>query len=255
MICQAVSHPIDLLTGTREDAYAFTHGLMYLGDSAIHSSDWPRPARDVCAEAESIVGRCLDQQDYDLTAEALLAWPLTGTPWSAGASFGFRVLAEVEDRAGFLPSSIVKQPRLRLLKGDEHTDYLLATTYHTVYVMGLVCSMALQPGKAPPKAIPIRTAVSGAADKLVPFLRPGQTRPHWMGEFEQLSGGERDAIAPLLLSIALRRCVEAHQFASVHRLLSISHAIGISNIPAASQAAELLARMNILTEVQADRSK
>jgi hypothetical protein len=254
MDVEVLRNPTDLLTGGREDAYAFTHALMYLGDFAIRPTPWPRPANEICAEAEGILGRCLDQQDYDLSAEVLLAWPQTGMPWSAGATFGFRVLTAVEDRAGFLPSSTVKLERLRALRGEEHTDYLLAATYHTAYVMGLVCSMALQPGKAPPRDMPVGSATHGAADRLIPFLRPGDSPPHWIAEFKRLDGAERDALAPLLLSIALRRCVEAHQFASIRELLAIAQASGISDAPAASQAAELIGRLGTLTEVLDQRS-
>jgi hypothetical protein len=246
-------HPTDLLTGSREDAYAFTHALMYVGDFGISPASWPRPAEELCAEAEGALGRCLDEQDYDLGAEVLLAWPQTGLAWSAVATFGFRVLATVEDRAGFLPSSTIRVERLRALKGDEHTDYLLAATYHTTFVMGLLCSMALQPGKAPPAAIPVGSAVRGAADQLAPFLRSGGRAPHWVAEFERLGAAERDALAPLLLSIAVRRCVEARQFASVHQLLAVSHELGLSDTPSASQTAELLGRLRMVTEALKSR--
>lgn len=246
-------NPIDLLTGSREDVYSFSHALMYVGDFGIHPAPWPRPASDLIAEAEAALARCLDEQDYDLGGEVLMAWPLTDSVWSAAATFGFRVLAAVEGEAGFLPSYTFNLERLRALEGDEHTDYLLATTYHTTYVMGLLCSMALQPGKAPPSFIPLGDAVVGAADRIAPFLRPGEHAPHWVSEFEKLSEAEQDALAPLLYSIAVRRCVEARQFASIHELLAICHQLGLSDTPSASQAAELLGRLATMTDALESR--
>jgi hypothetical protein len=242
-------HPIDLLSGTREDVYAFSHAVMYVGDFGIRPTPWPRPTSELCAEAEGALGWCLDQQDYDLAAEVLLAWPQTGSTWSAAAAFGFRILAIVEDRAGFLPSHTVRLDRLRSLEGVDHTDYLLASTYHTAYVMGLLCAMALQPGKAPPASIPVGNEVRGAADQIAPFLGSSGQAPHWAAEFERLGDAEQDALAPLLFSIAVRRCVESRQFASVHELLAICHRLGLSDTPSASQTAELLERIALLAEL------
>ena len=250
----ALMHPIDLLCGSREDVYAFSHAVIYVGDFGIRPTIWPRPPAELCAEAEGALGRCLDEQDYDLAAEVLLTWPTTESAWSAAATFGFRVLAAVEDKAGFLPSHAVQLARLSSLEGDDHTDYLLATNYHTVYVMGLLCSMALQPGKAPPASIPVGNHIRGAADQIARFLRTGdRASPHWVTEFEQLSDVERDALAPLLFSIAVRRCVQARQFASVHELLAICHKLGLSDTPSASQTAELLGRLATVTAVLDDR--
>jgi Domain of unknown function (DUF6895) len=242
-------HPIDLLTGTRDDVYAFSHAVMYVGDFGIRPTRFPRPAAELCAEAEGALAWCLDSHDYDLAAEVLLAWPATGMAWSAAATFGFHVLAAVEDSAGFLPSYTVRLDRLTSLEGDDHTNHLLATTYHTAFVMGLLCSMALQRGKEPPASIPVRGAVPGAADQIVPFLASGERVPHWATEFELRSAVERDALAPLLFSIAVRRCVEARQFTSVRELLAICHRLGFSDTPMASQTAELLGRLGALTEV------
>jgi hypothetical protein len=86
-------------------------------------------------------------KDYDLGGEVLLAWPLTGKTWSPAATFGLQVLTQVEDKAGFLPSPGTRLDRLNTLQGDERTDYLLATAYHTAYVMGLLSAAALTNGK------------------------------------------------------------------------------------------------------------
>src|SRR6266566_4615138 len=129
----ALNLPMDLLNGSREDVYAFTHSLMYVSDRNIRPRRLPRQRTAILAEAEAALARCLDEQDYDLGGEVLLAWPLTGKSWSPTATFGFRVLARVEDVVGFLPSPATRMQRLNNLRGDERAGYLLATAYHTAY--------------------------------------------------------------------------------------------------------------------------
>jgi hypothetical protein len=239
----ALRQPLDLLSSSRDDIYAFTHALMYLRDFNIHPRGLPRRRALILAEAESLLARCLDEQDYDLGAEVLLAWPLTGKSWSATAAFGFRTLAHVEDRAGFLPAPITRLQRLSELEGDSRTKYLLATAYHTAYVMGLLCATALQHGRMPPAEIPIGTSAPGSASLILQLLDSDGRRVHWQDEFDQLSSAQQDAISGFLLSIALRRKVRKREFGAVYKLLEVGHALGLADMPVSIQGAELLERV------------
>jgi hypothetical protein len=96
----ALGNAIDLLNGTREDAYAHTHTLMYYTDFGRWRRPLPRPAEDFLGESAAVLARALVVEDYDLAAEALMAWPLTSSPWSPSAAFGFRVVASLEDKMG-----------------------------------------------------------------------------------------------------------------------------------------------------------
>ncbi len=243
--------PMDLFGGSREDVYAFAHSLMYLTDLGIRECPLPRHPGEVLAEAEAAVARCLDEQDYDLGGEVLMAWPLTRAPWTAAATFGFRVLARVEDEAGLLPAPGTRLERLQALEADERTDYLLATGYHTAYVMGLLCAFSLQPGPAPPVAIPPAGGERGAADELLAFLDIGEREPHWRAEFRRLDAVERDALAGLVFAVAVRRHIGRRDFGAVRRVLEICHRRGLSDSPAASQTAELLERLALLAETVA----
>ena len=180
-----------LLGGSRQDLYAFTHSLIYVTDLNIRPWRLPRQRNMILADAEAALARCLDDQDYDLAGELLLAWPLTGRSWGASAAFGFRVLAHVEDRAGFLPSTSTRLERANLLQGDDRAKYLLATAYHTAYVMGLLCAVTLQPHRAPPKAIKGTNASPGVSQMFLDKLDKDPQRPHWREEFDQLSQPER----------------------------------------------------------------
>jgi Domain of unknown function (DUF6895) len=238
-----LGRPMDLLSGSQDDVYAFTHALIYVTDFNLKPRPLPRSASEILAEAEAALGRCLDEEDYDLGGEVLLAWPLARRRWSAAAAFGFRVLAAVEDQAGFLPSSGTRLERLNELSGDERAEYLLATAYHTAYVMGLVCAGALKLGKAPPARIPTNGRTTGSAGPILQFIDADGKSPHWRQEFEQLASPERDALAGLLLAIALRRQVSRRDFAGLRELLAVGSRLDLVDCPAASQAAQLLERV------------
>jgi hypothetical protein len=243
-----LNFPMDLLDGSRDDVYAFTHALMYATDFNISPRRLPRPRSEILAEAEAALARCIDEEDYDLGGEVLLAWPLTGKSWSAAAALGFRILTRVEDEAGFLPAPITRLQRLNALEGDRRTDYLFATAYHTIYVMGLLCAAALQTGRTPPSKIPAGTAARGSSTPILHMLDADGQRPHWRAEFDQLTNAERDALAGFLMNIALRRKTRQRDFGAVARLLREGHAMGLTDTPAASQAAEMLERIAIFAE-------
>ena len=61
-----LAHPLDALASTSDDAYAFTHALMYAGDLGSRVPRLPRGQATIEADAEAALGRCLDDQDFDL---------------------------------------------------------------------------------------------------------------------------------------------------------------------------------------------
>ena len=169
--------------------------------------------------------------------------PLTGKTWSPAAAFGFAVLARVEDEAGFLPGPGTRLDRLAKLQGSERTDYVLATAYHTAYVMGLLCAVALQPGRTPPSKFGAYRRAHGSARVILEYLAADDRRPHWCDDLDRLGDRCSDAVAGLLLSIALRRKVGQRDFRAVHELLKCGYTLGLVDTPASSQAAELLDRL------------
>jgi hypothetical protein len=240
-----LNHPIDIYGGTRDDVYAFTHAVMYVADFNIHPQSFPRPPAVLLAEAEAALARALDEEDYDIGGELILAWPLTGTTWSAAAAFGFHVLADVEDQVGFLPAAATQLHRLNALQGEARGEYLSATAYHTAYVMGLLCAAALGDDHAPPRRLPTRDGATGSAAAVTEFLNDGSRRRHWQDLFDRLSPDQRDAASGMLLMIGLHRRIAAHDFEAVAALLGIAVTLGIADTPAASQAAELLDRLSL----------
>ena len=247
VMASALAQSINVLNGAKEDIYAFTHAIMYLTDFNVSPRPLPRAKHMIHADAEAALACCLDDQDYDLGGEVLLTWPLISRSWSPAAVFGFRVLARVEDQVGFLPSPGTRLDRLSSYKGDQHTDYLLATAYHTVYVMGLLCAAALQKGRTPPAKIPTRRRKANSAKMILQFLDTDEPIKHWRETFNQLNSWEQDAIAGLILTIGLRQKIKSRDFNGLHKLLATGYQCGLADNPAASQAAELLERLATLS--------
>lgn len=236
-----LGRPIDVFAATRDDIYAFTHAVMYLSDLGERQARLPRSRRRILDDAEIALAWCLDQQDYDLGGEVLLAWPYLGAPWSASASFAFRVLARVEDAVGFLPAPLTRMDRYNALGPEERPRYAMATVYHTAYVMGLLCSAALRHGNRPLRAIPAARGASRAAPLLAVIDGHGD-RPHWRDDIAELNARAQDRLSPMLLAIALRRAVTAHRPEQLRDLLLYGLENGIVDSPATRQAAEMLTR-------------
>lgn len=239
----ALNQPIDLLHGTRDDMYAFTHALMYVSGFNVSSWPMPRSRKTILSEAEGMLVRCLEEQDYDLAGEVLLAWPLTGESWSAIAVFALGILARVEDEAGFLPSPATRVDTMERLSGENRKKYLFATAYHTAYVMGLLCAAALQPNRTPPQQISTVLAVPGSAAVILRFLDDGVSGQYWFNQFIQLNAAEQDALTGLLLDMALMTNIRRQNYQAVYQLITIADGLGIADTAILTQAAELLDRL------------
>jgi hypothetical protein len=237
---------LDALGSTRGDVYALTHALMYATDLGTRRPRLPRPIATIIADAEAALAWALDEQDYDLGGEVLLAWPMMGRRWSAPAAFGFLVLVRVEDEAGFLPTPMTRVDRYLALTGDERTRYVLATAYHTVYVMGLLCAASLLPGSAPPDRIPGGRAPRGSGGELLALLDDTGPARHWRSVFSDLDAREKEAVAPVLLTLALRRAFTRRDLRALHATLQIGARHDLIDAPAPRQAAELLRRALLL---------
>jgi len=233
--------PLDILGGFRDEAYAFTHLVMYCTDFGFRPAFLPRPRAVVLQEAASLLAKYLDREDYDLAGEVIMAWPLTGAPWSPAAAFGFRVLTGVEDHAGVLPGGTTRPDRLHQLEGREKTRYALGTAYHTGYVMGFLCAASLREGRAPPARIAGPRFDEGFLDHVIATLDRDQG--HWQPELRALNEAERNALCPLLLDLAIVQRCRKHDYGAVRELLARAHQHGLSRSPLCGQSAELLERL------------
>jgi hypothetical protein len=211
----AFACPLDVLSANREDAYAFTHQLFYLTDFGRRPGIEPgRPFEELAADVDALVLRYLDAEDYDLVGELLMTWPELGLPWSASATFAFRVLARVEDEVGVLPCGNVDVERFNLLTGVERTRYAQATGYHTAFVMGFLCAVALRTGLRPPLTIAAPTWT--ATSRWMP-VEPDQG--HWFGDLLASTRAEQQALTPALADLALIQALRHNDYPRLGALL------------------------------------
>lgn len=243
--------PLDILGGRREDVYAFTHLLFYATDFGHQASCLPRSRSWVLGQAQALLARFLDEEDYDLAAELLLAWPLTGARWSATAAFALRVLAGVEDEAGILPCGNVDLERLAQLQGPERARYALATSYHTALVMGLLCACTLRAPHAPPAQVSGRRFSGSLLDALRPHLSADQG--HWQQHFEALAPAEQQVLWPLLLDIAIVQKARHSDYAALAALLALAHRAGYGSAPLVTQGLERMQRLAACARLIAKR--
>jgi hypothetical protein len=236
-----LNHPVDLLWGSREDAYAHTHAFMYFTNFGYWGRSLPRPRSQILGESAGVLARSLLLEDYDLAAEVLMAWPFTSAPWTPAATFGFRVLADFEDRVGFLPAGNGIPEKFDRLAGSERTKYALAASYHTAFVMGILCALALRPENAPPYEITGSLVPAELIDELLGMIPIAETP--WQHTFRRLQPAERRTLGPFLLDMALLSKGRSHDFAAVGSLLSTAVGHGLANTALCAQAAELLQRI------------
>jgi len=240
----ALGNPIDLLNGTREDAYAHTHAPMYATNFGDWDLKWPRPRDEFLDEAGSVLARALVVEDYDLAAEALMAWPLLSSTWSPGAAFGFRVAASLEDKVGFLPAGRSGPRQIQRLNGHDKTRCALATAYHTAYVMGMLCAVSLKDDMASPFEIAGTAYPMDLVEKL--YAAIPRTGAHWEGVFQSLDACEQAALAPFLLDVALMQSSRSGDAARMVHLLQTAVRHGMADTTLCSQAAEYLSRLGAL---------
>ena len=233
---------LDLLWGSREDAYAYTHTFMYMTDFGHQLRPLPRARSQVLEESTGLLARSFLVEDFDLAAEVLMIWPLTAAAWTPAATFGLRVLAELEDRVGFLPAGNGTPEKFGRLEGSERTKYALAASYHTAYVMGMLCALSLRPGRAPPSKIVGPLAPATLVEELLGMI-PAADTP-WQLTFRKLDAGEQRALAPFLLDIALLASVRSHDFSGAAGLLGMAAKHGIADTLVCAQSAELLRRIS-----------
>lgn len=233
----ALGRGVDVLSGSRDDVYALTHALLYATDLGAHDAPLERPAEAVLGEVRSLLAGALDDDDFDLAGELLLAWPLLGARWDTTGSFAFALLAEIEDRVGLLPSLAIDARGLADQPPPARAAYTAATTYHTAFVMGLLCAVMLRRDSRPP------VATGGPDDRIAtapePDLLPGVGTRQW----------QRSAKTPprtLVVDVALRRAVRRLDLGGVRRLLISALDSGSATTTLASEAARLLRRMAAL---------
>lgn len=237
-----LGRPLDALAASRLDLYAFTHSVMYASDFGMRPIPPIRSLIAIASDADAALAYSLDANDFDLTAELLLTWPMLGLPWSPAATFAFGILADTEDARGFLPGSTFDVRRYSELTADARLRFVGATCYHTMYVMGFLCAAALRQGRSPRISVPFarRSRRSGAA--LLRFMSAEGQNSCWTEPITVMEPGQQDSLAPLLLTMHLRRARAQGNLRMIRELLEVAVAYDLPASGATSQAAALLMR-------------
>ena len=238
-----LNHPLDLIWGTREDAYAHTHTFMYFTNFGYSRRELPRPRSEVLAESGVLLARSLLLGDFDLAGEVLMAWPLTGEPWSPAATFGFRVLAELEDRVGFLPAKNGTPAKFEQLEAEERTRYALASSYHTAYVMGMLCALALRTEDTPPIEFTGSSVPRRIIDEMLGVI--GDDAAPWRVTFDRMSQDEQGRLGSVVMDMALLSAGRRNDYATAATLLERAAQYGLACSPLCSQTADLLHRVAV----------
>jgi len=238
---------MDALGSSRFDIYAFTHAVMYASDLGQREIRLSRNRDDIAADAEAALGYSLDTNDFDLTAELLMTWPMLRLQWSSAATFAFTIITGLEDRVGFLPGLKCDLADYQSLDRDKRAQFAIATSYHTSLVMGCLCSVALREGCTPPATVPcIRHSRRAGAAMLRLAATEGSSSSCWSAPFAALSSAQQDSLASLVLAIALRRARTEGNLRSVHEALELALTHDLIDGPAPLQAAALLRRTQAL---------
>ncbi len=221
----ALERPLDVLTVSREDAYALTHMLFYVSDFARSPSIYLRrsPAA-VLDDVRALVARYVRLEDYDLSGELLMAWPELGADWDPVARFCFRVLAEVENQVGMLPCGNLDPRRLAAMSLPESGRYTRATAYHTAFVMGFCCAAALR-GGSPPLPVPASDRTELVWPQLYEMV--GTHRGHWQPMFDTLTGPEKESLTPMLADMATIDSMEGRDYRRADVVLGLASRGGV----------------------------
>jgi len=237
---------LDVLGAARMDVYSFTHAIIYASDFGGRRFRAPRSLADIGADADAALALSFDIDDLDVTAELLMTWPMLAIDWSPAAAFGFALVAAIDDRFAFLPGPTFVEHEYHQLAGPARDAYVRNTSYHTTYVMGMLCAACLRHGRRPPRHVVSHTSV--LHDAIRALLADQGRRARWRERFDCLSPHEQGTLAPLILTLALRRMKDGGDLAGIRRVLDVALAHGVARGPAIEQAAALVRRTVLMSE-------
>jgi hypothetical protein len=228
----------DHLSGTTEDAYAFTHAVLYATDHGRQSVPLPRTPEQIEADADAILAVALDAGNHDVAAEILWTWPMLPIPWSPLAAEAWGFLADVAAQ-GLLPGPGFDPSIHNRLPAAERDAYVLQTSYHTTLVHGmLIAAVAARAQPSPALSMPIFPT---ECDLLADLTPPLTVSRDWWCHVDGLSVARRRAFGPAFVTMALRRAVVAADIPGLARVAREAAQRGIPETPAQRQARRLLA--------------
>jgi hypothetical protein len=248
-----LGRPMDVLGCTRFDVYSFTHAIMFSTDFGGRRTNLPRTSSAIATDADAALALSLDIDDLDVTAELSMTWPMLALRWSAPAIFAFGIMTKVHTRLGFLPGPTFEPNSYASSTGNEQSRHVFATCYHTTYVMGMLCAACLREGCSPPQAVPA-AGTPGSGPAVARLLDSTAEHSSWRTAFNALSPRQQDSLAPLILTIVLRRAKDRGDLAGLRACLDLALRHRLVEGPSVRQAVALLRRSGLLSTILEKRS-
>jgi len=226
---------VDLLEGSTEDAYAFTHALPYATDFGRIPLPENIDGRYLISIADAIAVKALDEDDLDVLAEVLMAPAILRLPWTPTLAFAWNVLDRVWNEFGFIPGPGVPPPMANENRAQT-VRRVLGTTYHTCFAAGLCCATMIACNHAPPYGIRDGTPGNMSA--------PDGKGAMWKVKWNESPGEVQQSLTFLRLAFSLRRAIEAMDFVSIRNLVVEAARQRLLEHPLFAQALELLERVS-----------
>ncbi|RLV50007.1 hypothetical protein D9V37_09055 [Nocardioides mangrovicus] len=200
-----LGRPVDALATTTEDLYALTRAALMATDVGHRATSHTIRV----AQAEAALALALDADDLALVAEVLWLWPLLDLPWSAPADFALGLVdAQAPPATG----------------GPAH-----AAAFSTGVLNALLATARL------------RRAVRRDGERVLALPAPVHG-PRWATAYRALPLRQRSALAPLVLTIVVRRAHQAHDVAAMRTAVKVALRHGLLDAPAASHTAAVVRR-------------
>jgi hypothetical protein len=237
----SLGRPVDVLRCSTQDVYDLTHAVMHGCDLGSWALPLPRPSDELTRDLDALLGLALDADNFDLTAELLWSWPMLRLPWTPTARFAFGVITQARRRHGFLPGPGFDPRRHSALGPAPAADYVLRTSYHANLVFGILCAAVLV---APPGQPPVATAdhkIAGSGARMLDLVDT-HPRRRWRDAALTLREDDADELAPMFLTVALRRFSDRADLSGIGTALELAVELDLADGQAVFQATKLLRR-------------
>ena len=179
---------VDLVFGERDELRALARGVMYATDFGRRA---PRTIRSeyVAAMVESALAAALDDNDFVLACELLLAWPLLHVAWTPTAIVAFMLLSRI------------------------------AADGELSYGMGTLCAGILRAKRYPFTLPPVLGGSAERADALLELAQREEHHPRWLECVASLTTDRRASCETLMRDALLRRFARRLEFNMLRRVL------------------------------------
>jgi hypothetical protein len=229
---------VDLLEASTNDAYAFTHALPYATDFGRIPLPNNLDSFMLLGTAEALAVKALDEDDFDLLSEVLLAPAILRLKWTPTLSFAWAVMERLWGEFGFVPGPGLPSPANNETRAKT-VRRVLGTLYHTIFAAGLCCATLVVCRAVPPA---LECGLPGGMEE--PPGRGKAWKVNWNGCSRQV----QESLGFLSLAFSLRRAVEAVNFVHVREVVRSAARCGLLEHPLFVQALELLERVRTSEE-------